>query len=186
MAATIPTIEPTSFTVGDTVKWTKTLSNYPASDGWVLSYAFVNSSATFGESTSTADGDSHAIVITATDSADLTAGVYTWQSYVTYSGERYQVGAGTVTVKANFADGAADVRSHAKKVLDAIESVIEGRASEDASSLSIAGRSITKMTLDELVAARSRYRVEYANEIKAERIDAGLGHSGRVRIRFLD
>ena len=184
MAATIPTIEPTQFTAGDTVKWTKTLADYPASS-YTYTCVYVNSSATF-TATGTADGDTHSITITAATSATLTAGTYNWQAYVTgtSSGERYQVGAGTCTVKPNFAAGAADVRSHVKKVLDAIESVIAGRASEDASSMSVAGRSITKMTLDELIVARDRYRAEYQRELRAERISAGLGHSGKVRIRF--
>lgn len=184
MAATIPTTVPASFIVGDTVKWTRTIADYLASDGWVLSYAFVNTGATFSESTSTADGDDHAIVISAADSANLTAGTYQWQEYATLDSERFITGYGTIVVQPNYASGAVDNRSHVKKVLDAIESVIEGRASEDASSLSVAGRSITKMTLDELVAARSHYRVEYQSELKAERIAAGLGHAGAVRVRF--
>ena len=52
--------------------------------------------------------------------------------------------------------------------------------------MSIAGRSITKMSLDELLAARDKYRIEYANEIKLEKIAAGLGHRGKIKMRFLD
>ena len=185
MAFEIPTTEPLTFAAGDTVKWTKTLADFPAGDGWVLSYAFVNSSGTFTESTSTADGDDHAIVITATDSADISAGTYNWQSYATLDGERYQVGAGTCVVLPDFSDGAVDGRSHVKRVLDAIQSVIEGRASEDADSLSLAGRSISKIPLTELVAFRDTYKREYASEQKAELMDAGLGHAGKVRVRFL-
>jgi hypothetical protein len=184
MAAEIPTIEPTQFAAGDTVKWTKSLSDYPASGGWVLSYAFVNADGTFSESTSTADGDSHAVVITAADSADFDAGTYNWQSYVTLSGERFKVGAGTCVVLPNFAAGAVDGRSHVKRVLDAIQSVIQGRATEDADSLSLAGRSISKIPLTELVAFRDAYKREYAAEQKVERIAAGMGHAGKVRVRF--
>ena len=187
MAATIPTTEPLQFTAGDSVKWTIAIPDYAASDGNVLSYSFVNSAGAFTESTSTADGDSHAIVITAADSVDFTAGVYTWQAYITTSGsERYQVRAGTTLVKTNYATGAFDSRSHVKKVLDAIEEVIEGRASEDAAALSVAGRSITKMTLEELISARSKYMAQYQVELKAERISAGLGSGSTVRIRFRD
>jgi hypothetical protein len=183
MAASIPTVEPEQITVGDTIKWTKSLSDYPASEGWTLSYTFVNSSGTFSV-TSTADGDDHAVSVSSTTSSSYTAGTYSWQSYATSSSERHQVDAGTIILNPNFADGATDSRSHAKKVLDAIESVIEGRASEDAAAMSIAGRSITKMTLEELISTRSKYRAEYNRELRAERIAQGLGGRKKVLVRF--
>jgi hypothetical protein len=62
--------------------------------------------------------------------------------------------------------------------------VIQGRATEDADSLSLAGRSISKIPLTELVAFRDAYKREYAAEQKAERIASGMGHSGKVRVRF--
>ena len=37
----IPEIEPVSFIAGDTVKWTKSLEDYLASDSWVLVYYLV-------------------------------------------------------------------------------------------------------------------------------------------------
>ena len=186
MAPTIPTTEPTQFTVGDTVKWTKVLSDFPASDSWALTYAFVNSAGTFSESTSTADGDRHAIVITTAHSAVFAAGDYDWQAYATKGTERFPAGSGSTIVNANYADGAVDARSHAKITLDAIEAVIEGRATSDQSSVSIGGRAITKLSPAELLEFYSFYKAEYASETKAERIAAGLGHRGKVRIRFLD
>jgi len=187
MAPTIPTTEPIEFTAGNTVKWTKTLADFPASDSWILSYAFVNSAGTFSESTSTADGDDHAIVITAADSASIAAGDYRWQAYATLGTERFPVGSGATTVKSDFAvTGATDGRSHVKTVLDAIEAVLEGRATSDQSSISLNGRSIAKLTPAELMEFRAFYKAEYVSEVKAERIAAGLGHRGKVRIRFLD
>ena len=186
MAPTIPTIEPTSFTVGDTVAWTKTLADFPASAGWELTYSFVNASNQFTESSTTADGDDHAIVITAADSANLTAGDYEWQAYATKTTERYPAGSGSVTVEPNFATGAVDGRSHVKIVLDAIEAVLEGVATTSQASSSLNGRSITKYSTEELIAFRSKYKSEYASEVKAANIAAGLGHKGKVKIRFLD
>ncbi len=62
---------------------------------------------------------------------------------------------------------AQDVRSHAEKVLDAIEALIEGRATKDVTSYSIAGRSLTRMSPDELVKWRSHYRNEVAKQRNA-------------------
>ena len=44
MAAQIPDIEPEKFTQGETVKWTKSLSDFSASDGYVLTYEFAGGS----------------------------------------------------------------------------------------------------------------------------------------------
>ena len=55
MAATIPTKEPLTIRAGDTIKWTKSLDDYIASDGWTLSYSFRGTGGMI-DITSTADG----------------------------------------------------------------------------------------------------------------------------------
>ncbi len=55
-----------------------------------------------------------------------------------------------------------DTRSHSEKVLEAIEALIEGRATKDVASYSIAGRSLTRLSPDELVKWRAVYRREVA------------------------
>jgi hypothetical protein len=40
MAADIPTKEPLTIRAGDTIKWTKSIDDYKASDGWSLSCSF--------------------------------------------------------------------------------------------------------------------------------------------------
>lgn len=68
---------------------------------------------------------------------------------------------------------AQDTRSHAVKTLEAIESLIEGRATKDVNSYTIAGRSLTRMSADELVKWRSYYRNEVAMERRAGRPNGG-------------
>ena len=60
------------------------------------------------------------------------------------------VDSGRTTISQNLADTNADLRSHAKIVLDSLEAVIENRANMDQSSMSIAGRSLSRMSVDEL------------------------------------
>lgn len=81
------------------------------------------------------------------------------------------VESGHVSVKAD--PTSQDARSHAEKVLDAIEALIEGRATKDVSSYSIAGRSLTRMTPDELVKWRSVYRNEVAAQRNAGKVNGG-------------
>ncbi len=66
-----------------------------------------------------------------------------------------------------------DVRTHAEKVLEAIEALIEGRATKDVTSYSIAGRSLTRMSPDELVKWRSHYRNEVARQRTAGKPNGG-------------
>lgn len=53
-----------------------------------------------------------------------------------------------------------DLRSHAKKVLDAIEAVLEKRATKDQESHTIAGRSLSRTPIADLLMLRDRYRAE--------------------------
>ncbi len=79
---------------------------------------------------------------------------------------------------------AADLRSHAKRVLDALEATLEGKASQDQLSYSIRGRSLSRMSPGELLDWRDRYKAEYAKEKREEDIRNGRGHSATIRVRF--
>ena len=59
------------------------------------------------------------------------------------------------------------IDSHASRMLAAIESVLEGKVTSDVASYSIAGRSITKIPIAELIELREKYRKEYENEVLA-------------------
>ena len=173
----IADFEPLYFTAGDTVEWTKTLPDYPVSDNWVLSYHFVG--ASIFSVTGTNDGSNHKIIIPASTSGTYAAGDYRYQAYVTKSGIRKEIADGFITINLNFATitTPSDQRSHVKKVLDSIEAVIEGRATEYDTSYSIAGRSLSKMSLDELIKARHEYKKLYNQEILNERRKRGLSTS---------
>ena len=54
--------------------------------------------------------------------------------------------------------------SFAKRCLDAIEAVLEGKASEDVANYSIQNRSLSKFSHDELLAARAKYKAEWIGE----------------------
>lgn len=187
MTSSIPTIEPDSFVIGSTVKWTKHLDSYAPGDGWVLTYAFV---ASGDQQTLTAsdNGDgSFLCELSTVESGAFSADVYHWQAYVTLSGERFSVGSGTVTAQTDFSGAVTgfDGRSHAQKVIEAIEAVLENRASESQKSYSIKDRSLESMDHAELLKFRDLYRRELVKEERAARVAAGLGHRGRIRTRFV-
>jgi len=73
MAIDIPDREPTRIRAGDTITWRKTLSEFPASLGWVLYYRLINTVAK-QDITAAADGDAHLVTVTKAASAGYAAG----------------------------------------------------------------------------------------------------------------
>lgn len=55
---------------------------------------------------------------------------------------------------------AAESQTHAEKMLEAIEAVLEGRATDEYKSIKINNREITKHSFDELRRIREYYRAE--------------------------
>lgn len=174
--------EPLEIAAGDTIIWTRNLSDYPASDGWVLSYALRGPAVV--DVVSTADGNSHLVTI---QPADISiAGTYVIQGYVQKDGERHTVYSGRIKVTPDLVAAAAgyDGRSHAQKVIDAIEAVIEGRASRDQQEMQIDGERLVRTPFDELVRIRNRYRHELASEIDREKRKQGRRVSRSVKFRI--
>ena len=172
-----PTTLPATFHAGDTVQWEKTLSDYPPSDGWTLKYAFVSSDQRI-LATGTSDDDVHVMELSYSDTNSMTPGVFSYQGYVEdASGERHTVDTGTLEVFANFADQSTgyDARDHVQKVIDAIEAVIEGRASKAQASRKIGDRELQYIPLDELLDIRERYKTElYENEQERKRLEGEM------------
>lgn len=183
MSATLPTIEPAVVTAGDTITWKKSLPDYPADGGWALSYALLSSAGKISITT-TASGVDHLVSITAATSAGWAAGTYQWQAYATHATSgRFLVGTGSLVVKPNFAaiSAATDTRSHVKKVLDAIEAVLEGTATTDQQDLTIDGTRIVRRSIADLLVLRSRYLQWYQQEMAAARGETKRG-TWRVRL----
>lgn len=172
---------PVELRAGDTLKWTRSLPDYPAGAGWALSYSLVgrNGAHTF---TGTADGDGFDVTVSKTVSAVFAAGRYRLTEFVSKGTERFTTAIKDVTVLADLAGAttATDTRSHAQKVLDAIEAYLETGA-PTAASVEIAGRKISNYPLTDLLALRSRYQAEVAAE---KRVASGLGGLGVVFARF--
>lgn len=186
MGAPVPSYEPSEFVAGDTVSWKISLPNFPASAGWVLSYEAKNSAGKLATITAAADGDDHLVTIAPATSGNYAAGSYAYNAYATLAGARHRVRHGSWKVLPNLAAaGALDTRSHAVKVLEAIEAVIEGRATKQQASYIIGGRSLAFIPHTDLLALRSSYQKEVRREQDAERIRKGLGGRGRIRTRFL-
>lgn len=188
------TTEPTEIAAGTTLRWRRAFSLFPASDGWALSYAIRGPDAAEIEVDATADGDAFAVEVPASLTSGWTAGRYAIAGYVERDEdaggpeelERHLVYRGTLVVLEDLAAVTTphDPRSHARRVLEAIEAVIEKRASRDQESYTINGRTLVRTPIAELIRLRDRYKGEVAGEEAAERIAAGLGSRRTIRVRF--
>lgn len=190
MAYTAPTIEPLTFTAGDRVQWTRSdLNDFPA-DEWTLTY-YLRSSVANGQIdiVATADGTAFDIDISPTTSAQYVPGVYYWSAYVSQSGDRKQIGQGRIEILTNPSDVTlpVDGRSHARRTLEALEAVIERRATTDQQRyvFQAVGRSVDRMPIKDLLEFRNYYAGLVATEDAKASVARGEGTGQHILIRFL-
>ncbi len=181
---------PEKFYAGDTLKFdvpapSDGRETYRATDGWTLSFRLVGIAGTYSFD-ATADGDGFSVNVDASTTASWAPGFYSWTAYVTKSGERHIVGSGHMEILPNpVSASASDARSHVKRLLDAIEAVLEGRVTKDVESYTIGGRQLTRIPIPELLRLRDKYKAEYRRELQAERLAKGLRSGRTVRVRNL-
>ena len=171
---------------GDSLDLLISLADYPASDGWVLTYAFRKESGTAISLTSTASGANHLLSATAATTGGWVAGVYSGVGRVALGAVVQTVWTGNLEVKPDLSTAGDnyDTRTHAKICLDAINAVLQGKATRDVLQTTIAGQSIGRMSWPELLAAKSYYQDQVDGE--QAKIDAanGKGSSRNILVRF--
>lgn len=175
--------EPLEVAAGDTIQWKRNLPAYPASEGWALKYALRGPAII--DITATADGSEHLVTVASTVNPAWLAGDYMVQGFVEKAAERFTIYSGRLTVTPNLAAIAAgtyDGRSHARRVIAAIEAVIEGRASRDQQEMWVDGERLVRTPFEILMQIRQRYRRELTTENRREAARQGR-RSGRL-IKF--
>ncbi|MDQ3819793.1 MAG: hypothetical protein M3362_19260 [Acidobacteriota bacterium] len=184
----IPTFEPTEITAGETLKWTKTLEDYPASQGYTLKYYFRGAGTGF-DVTATADGDGFSVTVTAITTSAMTPGAYYWQAEISKNGEKFIVDSGEVTVLAGLSATSTsttdDARSPAKKIIDAIDAYFAGGAAAKAvQEYQIGNRMMRNIPDTEKIKLREYYAKLYARERRAQRIKQGAPYLKTIMVRF--
>lgn len=176
MAPTIPTTEPNLLVTGTTWQWNPSFADFPAADGWVVTYRLVG--PTTKEFTAANDGISFAVSV-AYGETNLPPGTYTLSGYATLGAVRHPLGSRPVTVVEG---GAASQQGAARRVwceqmLEIVEAVLIGKASADMQEYQIAGKSVKSYSLAELTLLRASLR----NELYIKR----TGRRGQpLRVRF--
>lgn len=173
---------PAKIQVGDTLKYTDTLTDYPAST-WTLSVILLSNVGRISY-TASASGDDHQINVPAATTATWKPGSYKYQARVTDGTDVYTVGVGSVDLAPALQSTTSDQRSHVEQVLDALEATILGKAGNDQQSLTIGGKSIARLSPSELLTWRDKYKAELRALRQAEQIANGQSGGRYVRVRF--
>jgi len=188
-AGNSPTQEPLQVVVGDYIQWRRVNlgTDYP-NDEYTATYVarITGGGSNEIQLVGTAYNSDYLFTVDSETSADFAPGYYHWQLEIVRDSDsnRIVVDRGSFTAIVDLDVNSSDPRTHAEIMVDKIESILEGKADADVSSYSIAGRSITKMTFEELTAARDNYKRELTLEKQAERIKRGKPSGATVKVRF--
>lgn len=174
-------ILPEAITAGVTLDHAVTLTAYPAPD-WALELILRGPGQI--DLIAADDGTQHRFGASAGVTADWVPGVYWYSLRATQGAEVALVDEGQLTVRPDLATitGPHDGRSHAERVLTAIEAVIEGRAAIDQQRYVINNRELWRTPIADLLLLRTKYRDELRQMKAAARGQSLLGR--QVKVRF--
>ena len=178
---------PDTLYIGSTWAFEENVDEFSADDGWKLEYILTNASKNIKlESNSESSGNTFVFKIAGTTTSGYTTGDYSVAIFAVNGDDRRFISTGcAVTIRPNIAEGDADdSRSHIQKVLDSIEAVLEGKAASDVQSYSIAGRSISRYSIAELVKWRSTYKSMLAQECNATAVRSGKCSRNKIKVEF--
>jgi len=163
---------PTELPAGVTITLPITLTAYPAPT-WTLTLHLRGALAI--DLTAADDDTNHVFEVAAETSTAWPAGRYWYTLRATDGTAIDEVEAGQITIRADLSEisGIYDGRHHVEKVLDAIEAVIEGRATLDQERYRINNRELQRTPIGELIKLRQTYQAE-ARRLAAARKGTGL------------
>lgn len=150
---------------------------------WVLTASFRGNGVALDV---TADAD-WLVTLTSANTEALIAGWCSYQLYATKAGERYTIDSGRVQVLADFksATSGFEDRSQSKQDLEAVQAAIRALISGGAvKEYSIAGRSLKKFEMADLVALESRLILRVKQENAAQNLKDGKPNGRVSYVRF--
>lgn len=188
--ANAPEGEPLKVVVGDFIQWKKAklAESYPTSQYSAEYVARVTAGGSSEIKLAAIERPTYYLFqVSSAVSEGFSPGYYHWQLEVTQtsSGNRLVVERGEFEAIPDLDNNGADPRTHAEIMLDKIEALLQGRADKDVTSYSINGRSISKMSIADLLQWRDYYRKEVAKERNDNAIALGRPTKTTMKVRFL-
>lgn len=189
MAAEIPNYEPQRLRAGDTWRWTKTLSDYPA-DTWTLTYVLLDETGGSNKITinTAANASAHEVNVSAATTANYNVANYRVAAYVSdgtnrytldeLDGMRFQVLPDPATVTSS------DERTDAEKILANLITAQTALASGTIQSASENGKSYSKYNRKELADDIGKWRLIVWTEQQNRRRVLGKRDNSIIRHSF--
>lgn len=184
-----PEGEPTEVVVGDFIQWKRSdlVTDYPlASYSAEYVARITGGGANEIKLPATETGGTYLFTVDSATSADFEPGLYHWQLEITQtsSGNRVVVDIGDFTAIPDMDSNQADPRIHAEIMVDKIETLLQGKADSDVANYSVAGRSLTKLSFQELIDARDYYKREITHHNNKELLKRGKSNGSTIKVRF--
>ena len=186
--------EPTSVTQGEQIEWKRTFCDYPATE-WTLEYRYRGPDTGFNI-TATADGSAFDAVLTSAMSAAADPGDWKWQAWATNIADtaiKLMLDAGDIKVFQGFASANTaeiDLRTDAKKTLDAIDAALLAFANSDIQEYEITtpagNRHVKRSDKSQLTAQRKYWAGIVSRENLAERVKNGGPFAKSVKARMFE
>jgi hypothetical protein len=165
VVTTLLTQVPDTVTAGDSVAVTLSLSEYPATAGWVVSLALAG--PTVLTATATASGASHALALTAAQTSTLTAAIYQWRLRATLGSVVETFDRGTLEVLSDLGQAAAgEYQSYAEQMLAICRTARESILAGEMKMFQIGGRQVQMHTLQDVNREEAHWRRERARELR--------------------
>jgi hypothetical protein len=179
----VPNSEPAHITAGETITWSRALSEYPAPE-WTLKYALQASGKDLITIVSAASGEAHLVTVAPAKSLGYAPGSYIATAYVEHAGgARFVVERRQITISPTPLSETDS--THASRALALIEAALEGRIPHGLENSDIDGQSLSRIPIADLHRLRDKYRVEVQAEQFAARAAAGIRTRRTIGIRFV-
>lgn len=181
---------PTQLQAGDTWSWTEADAAYPG-PAWSLGYVLLGDQQRVSIAGMwSVEGACHAFDMSAAQSVLIAPGAYAWTEFATHTDQRrITLATGQVTILPDWATAPVVARTHARKMLAAIDACLEGRASEGDLDLvatavgTSGGTRSSQFDLGQLIATRRYYATLVAGENALDQRAAGI-RAGQVQVVF--
>ena len=170
------------------MQWKRLFQDYPA-NVFTLHYVLRGSQVYKFDATADTDGISFLATLESAQTALWVPGLYLWGAYVTdASNNQVQLPTvfSTVEIRPNLASNptGADPRSFAARTLALIEDTIAALTGRRVASASVNGQSYSLANIGELFTLRERLLSEVRREQAQARLNAGMGASNKIGVRF--
>ena len=168
---------PTRLNAGFSLAWVSSFPGFTASEGWSLSYQLTNHKNAH-TIPATALGDDFQVEISPALSSTFAPGSYRLFAVAQKGEDKRILTSSSFEVLPDITK-AADLRSPSERTLEAIEALLEGKATEDQQMIQYNGRTLSRYTFEALETLRSRLKRTVAREKERRR-----GGKGRIGVKF--